>query len=197
MLFWAFVQRVMTLYFTIFSSRFPEPEEEISQTPLYEQTLFPPPLKGTLPLRRGRLALVFCGLQGELRDTHNKTRLRNPQVALKRVCVISGRAVRSRRTGGQNRRGVHSHKSHLMMKGEGLSVFVSTLNSFIFVCAGLKHRGDREMKQRRCVWPPETPQARGPWTEQRWKEKLHDAIQRLSRIRSCRESHLSSTSLHA
>lgn len=55
--------------FTILSFRFPQPEEKISQTPLYEQTLFPPALKGTIPLRRGRLAF-FCGLQGELRDTH-------------------------------------------------------------------------------------------------------------------------------
>lgn len=97
--FWAFVQCVVTPHFTILSSRFPQPKEKISQTPLYEQTLFSPALKGTIPLRRGRLAL-FCGLQGELRDTHNKTRLWNPQVALKRVCVISGRAVHSHRTGG-------------------------------------------------------------------------------------------------
>lgn len=70
-LFQAIVLRVITPHFTTLSSRFPQPEEKISPTPLYEQTLFPAALKGTIPLRRGRLTL-FCGLQGELRDTHTQ-----------------------------------------------------------------------------------------------------------------------------
>lgn len=69
--FGAFVQRVIMPHFTILSFRLPQPEKKISQTPLYEQTLFPSALKGTIPLRRGRLALG-CGLQGELRDRHTQ-----------------------------------------------------------------------------------------------------------------------------
>lgn len=49
----------------IFSSRFPEPEEKIPQAPLSTQTLPAPPLKSTLPLRPGGLALAcFCAERG-------------------------------------------------------------------------------------------------------------------------------------
>lgn len=60
---WACFVRVINN--VIFSSRLPEPEEKIPQAPLSTQTLPTPPLKSTLPLRPGGLALAcFCAERG-------------------------------------------------------------------------------------------------------------------------------------
>lgn len=65
-----------------------------------------------------------------LRDARNETRLQSLQVALKRVRVISGRGVYSRRTGGQREGG----GGHINLPNDGEEGFSVGSVFVVFVC---------------------------------------------------------------
>lgn len=66
-----------------------------------------------------------------MRDARNETRLQSLQVALKRVRVISGRGVYSRRTGGQRGGG---GAAHINLPNDGEEGFSVGSAFVLFVC---------------------------------------------------------------